>query len=305
MRWQWTRDEIGKIKLKRGAGLGGTLGQCLMEPYVDEKDFRFWLYNAGGGLVNFIMGLIFIVCVFLVGGSYSKMIFLGLGMSSIISGVINLIPIEGILNDGRNIIEANKSADAKHGLYMMLKINAEMSRGKLLTDYPADAFVVSKEADINNFFVSYMLLLRAGQLEESGAYDQSYQVLSIPDSKKLPPFYGYSILLHLMFHELVYFGDEASIQRSRDRMEVNFRNRMFLKLLTMKHPSYIPFHAAKTAFLDNDKVKARELISEARKLNSSQQNPGMEHSVTFMLDGLEARMEKECTSTLLNYTGKA
>ena len=293
MKWLWTRDESGKIKFTKSAGLGGMLGQCLMKPCKDEKYFRFWLYNAGGGLVNLITGAALIIPFFIVSNDYFGLVLLGMGVSALMLGVIILIPMKagGIPNDGRNIKEAKKSADAKHGFYMMFKANAEMSEGKRLTDFAEDAFTVSACADVNNFLVSQMLLLRAGQLEESGAYEQSYQVLSQPAVEKLPPFYSGQFLLGLMFHELVYFGDELSVKRARERMEAKSKDTIFVKLLTMKHPAFVPYHAAKAAFLDNDIAKARELIEQARKLNYLQQNSGSEYSVTLMLDKLESRLE--------------
>lgn len=293
MKWLWTKDESGNIKFTKGTGLTGTGGQCLMEPSENEKNFQFWLYNAGGGLVNFIIGIAFMILFFLVHNDYVKQGLLGLGLPAIMLGAANLIPMKagGIPNDGENIKEAKKSADAKHSLYMMFKVNAEMSKGKLLADYEEGTFTVSEQADINNFLVAQMLLLHAGQLEESCDYNKSYQLLSRPKPEKLPPFYSGQLLFNLMFHELVYFGDESSVQRSRDRIEAKSKDKIFLKLLTMKHPAFIPFHAAKTAFLDHDTDKARELIVEARELNPTQQNPGLEHSVTLMLDKLESRME--------------
>ena len=61
MKWLWTKDDTGKIKFTKSTGLCGILGQCLMEPCEDEKNFRFLLYNAGGGVVNLMFGTAFMI----------------------------------------------------------------------------------------------------------------------------------------------------------------------------------------------------------------------------------------------------
>lgn len=196
------------------------------------------------------------------------------------------------LTDGANIKEANKSADAKHGLYMMLKSNADMSRGKYLQDFSEDAFMVSESSDLSNYLVANLVLLNSSRLEETGAFEQSYNELLRLNPSKLPAFYGGQVILGLMFHELIYFDDETSRQRARKRIEAKAKDKFFQKLIQMKHPAFLPYHAAKKFFLDGDANKALELIGQARKLTPSLQNPGSEHTVMLLLDRLESRMKE-------------
>jgi glyoxylate utilization-related uncharacterized protein len=60
----------------------------------------------------------------------------------------------------------------------------------------------------------------------------------------------------------------------------------------MKHPAFMPIHAAKKAFVDGDGVEARKLIAQTRALVSTLQNPGMEHHIALTLDSLELRLER-------------
>ena len=59
-----------------------------------------------------------------------------MGIFSIIVGFIHLIPNfipkknALVMIDGTNIWEASKSPEAKHGFYVMLKTNADLSKGK-------------------------------------------------------------------------------------------------------------------------------------------------------------------------------
>jgi hypothetical protein len=110
----------------------------------------------------------------------------------------------------------------------------------------------------------------------------------------LPPYYETAAVLLLIFHEVVYFGDEASITRARERMKAKAGDKVFHKLLNMKNPAFLPYRAAKLAFLDDDPAQARELIAQARTSLPTLQNPGQEFSLTLALDRLEAALrEKE------------
>jgi len=301
IKWLWTKDQTGRIKLTKSAGLGIVLGQCLMEPpdEYNPQNFRFVLYNLGGGLCNVMTGIMLFIPLFFIDIQWDEKVLwtesflLAVGFCSVLIGALNLIPSKrgGIPNDGSNIKEALKSADAKRGLYIMLKVNAEMSKGKRLLDYDESAFAVSGDTDKNNYLVANIILLHASQLEEKGDYGRSYREFFRLNPANLPSFFSSQLTLCIMFQELVFFGDEASKARARQRIEAKANDKLFQNLLKMKHPAFLPFYAAKKAFLDNDVQKARELIAKARKLNGSLQNPGQEHSITLMLDRLESRLD--------------
>ena len=293
--WVWSKDESGSIKLAKGARLRGILGQCLMEPCKDERNFHFVLYNLGGGLVNIITGVMLLVPFFFVHNDFVRSILWGMGAISIILGAVNLIPLReaAMQNDGTNIKEASKSDRAKHGFYMMFKVNADLSKGKRIQDFARDDFVVDEGVDLSNYFVAQIVMFRSSQLEESGAYGQSYNELLRLDTEKLPPLYSAQVTLALMYHELIHFSAEISKQRARARIGAKAEDKVFQKFLRMKHPGLMPYQATKIAFLDGDKVKAQELITQTRDLMSSLRNPGMEYSVTLMLENLESRMREE------------
>jgi len=292
--WMWAKDDKGTIKFRKAPRSGNIAGQCLMEPCDEEKDFRFVLYNMGGGLANLVMGAITSVFFLIASNEELRFVLSLLVIANVIMGILNLIPVtvSGIPNDGRNVWEARKSDDARRGFFTILKAHAEMARGKHLSDYDKDAFSVREGADLRNYFVTGMLLLHSSQLEELGDYEKSYQLLLLPDTAKLPRYYGGQLILNLIFHELVYFGDELSVQRASSRMKERKNHQVFNKLLTT-NPSFLPLQAALVAFIDCDTDKAKELITRIRDFNSSQQNPGLEHSVTLKLDKMEARIETD------------
>ena len=291
----WVKDESGKIKLTKSARVGGALGQCLMEPGADENDFRFILYNAGGALINIITGFLLLIPLFFVSNFLVFAAFLGLGVIALLLGLTNIIPIKNttvIPNDGANIREALKSDEAAHGFYLLLRLNAQMSRGMHLQDFDNDMFAVSAEADLSNYLIANTVLLQAAQLEEKAAFEQSYQLLMKLDPAVLPVFYGGEVILSLLFHELVHFEDETMQQRAHERFDSLEQDKRFKKITRMRHPGIMPYHAAIIAFIIDDVPKARELITQTRRLASSLQNPGQEYSIAVMLDRLELRLPK-------------
>jgi len=263
-----------------------------MEPPEDEKEFRYVLYNAGGALMNLITSAAFLIPAFFIENGIISPFLVGMGCTSVIIGISNILPLSlsGYPSDGKNIFTAKRSPEAKHGFYVLLRTNGEMSKGKRLSDYDDNAFFVSESADKNNHFVATLIILRASQLEEKGDFRQSHQELQRLDSSKISPLYGNQVIMSMIFHELVYFGDGPSVNSARERFESKTKDKIFNNLLNMKHPVFIPYRAAIEAFLEKDIDNARMLISQARELLPSLQNPGMEYSIELALDRLEARL---------------
>jgi len=260
-----------------------------MEPDGGVEGFRYGLYNAGGSLFNLIIGIALLVALIWIHNRFAWMLLFGLGSSGLCMAALNLIPCRkaALPNDGTNAREARKSAEAVRGFYLVLKTNADMAKGKRLTEFDDNFFSFSENADAGNYFIANIMTLRASQLEELGRYAESHEIFSRINPDQLPAFYGASVILALMFQELVFFGDEASIAHARGRVEAKTKDKFFQNLLKSKHPAYLPFQAAKAAFLDDDTGKAQELIEQAKALAPGLQNPGQEYSIMRMACCLE------------------
>ena len=289
--FQWTKGEDGKIKFSRVSSLFGIGGQCLMIPTGEEKDFRYLLYNLGGGLVNVIVGLILMIPIFFSGHFFTRWLFIA-GIVSLFIAAINLIPIAfgGFPNDGRNIIEARKSEDARLGFYRTLQAHGEMALGKCLSDFDEDFFKMNENADVNNFLVAQFVLFHAAYLEEKGNYKESYQKLLLLEKAELPSVYKAQVLLALLFDELVYQGNAESLERAKERWVLHKNDKRILEIVEEKNPALMIPYAAKVAFIDSDLKAARKLLSEAKKLIPTLQNFGAEHTANLMIEQLENRL---------------
>ena len=305
--FQWVKDENDQIKFTRVTSLLGMGGQCLMKPLHKEEDFTYKLYNLGGSLLNLITGMFLIVPLFIFGQTFTRWLFIA-GVVSIFMAVANLIPSSsgGLPNDGRNVKEANKSEDAKRGFYVMLKANGEMALGKKLSELDEDLFKTNEDADVNNYFVAFTILLHAAYLEEVGKYQESYQQLLRLESTNLPSVYKAQALLGLLFNELIYQGDEKAKEKAQERWTATEKDRDTLSIIeTLKHPGFMIPYAAKVAILDDDIMKASKLANEARKLIPSLQNPGTEHLAQLNLEHLAKKLPEITLEEVAEETKKS
>lgn len=293
LKWLWARGGHGKLKFTTSPGV--VLGQCLMEPPDDEATFRFMLYNVGGVLANFITAAAcFVPMLFVPRESIWWDFLLAWFVMNLVMGITNIVPIKKLTNDGANIQQARKSAQGKRALYIMLKANAEMTKGRRQIDFDDDFFVFDGTPDVSNYLVAHIMLLRASQLEEQGHYDPSYQILlRMERDPKLPVVISAQLQLNLLYHELVLFGDDEALVRGRARMAAQENNKMFMQLLTAKAPAFLPYQAMKSALLDGDTPKAQQLMEQARTLAPTMQNAGLEYSIELMLKRTEERMAQQ------------
>ncbi|MCL2398098.1 MAG: hypothetical protein FWC93_08550, partial [Defluviitaleaceae bacterium] len=179
----WTKKN-GKIRFAYSKSF--VAGQCLMEPPKDYVDFKYKLYNLGGGLFNIAFGLILLGIWLLLPGVG----FLLVGaVLNIVLGLLNLIPLNlEVPNDGMNIRTAAKSDIASQGFHLMLKVSHEMTEGKRFRDFVPELFALPNGADLGNYFVAYFVMLEAARLEDLGEYDAMAGQLRRLKDVKLPAY---------------------------------------------------------------------------------------------------------------------
>ena len=286
--FQWAKDENGKIHFTRVTSLLNMGGQCLMKPLHKEEDFTYKLYNLGGSLLNLITSVFLIFPLFFFGQTFTRWLFIA-GVVSVFVAVANLIPSSsgGLPSDGQNVKEASKSKEAKRGFYVMLKANGEMALGKKLSELDEDLFKTNEDADVNNYFVAFTILLHAAYLEEIGKHQESYSQLLRLESANLPSIYRAQIFLGLLFNELIHQGDEEAKEKAQERWGTTEKDKDTIPIIeTIKHPGFMIPYAAKVAILDKDITKANKLANEAKKLIPTLQNPGTEHLAQLNLKHL-------------------
>lgn len=281
----WLKED-GKLLFKRSRNKL-VLGQCLMIPPKDEKDFKFVWYNLGGGLFNLLTAGIFLTLSFYFSGNILTQILIAGIAANIAMGLMNLIPISiQVPNDGMNVVKALQSPQARHGFYVMMKVNEEMMNGKRFRDYDDSFFKVDVPANFNNYFVAYLVLCDAARLYDSGQYEKSIDTYGLLNLNKLQTYYRNSVMLDYLYFHTIHKPDYTKATEIYARRDMK-------KYLKMPLPTITRPLAAYEFFVNNDKEKAELLLKKAHEQTESFPNKGLRIMEKDYLNHLEHFMQTQ------------
>lgn len=175
----------GRIKRKKYS-IKGTAGQCLMYPPKKKADgsFPYALYNLGGGFANLITSIPFVLAAIFTDNLYIRVAFIVFSVAGLLMAATNLIPMDlGLNNDGMNLLSISKGEYYRDSFYLQLMINAEMSDGKLITDYEYELFDLPDGANDTNMLTAFNRFYSYYWLLANHDYDAAYELLSEMDNK--------------------------------------------------------------------------------------------------------------------------
>ena len=278
----WYREED---RIKFAMSKSFILGQCLMEPQADFRDFKFVLYNLGGGLFNLLTGIAALVVSFYTVGTLNTVLFIFF-LVSIGVAAVNLVPLKIMINDGYNIRSALQSEEAKYGFYLMLLVNKEMMNGKRMRDFDSEMFKIKEDADLTNIFVAYVISLKANRLSDLNENDAAIEQYNRINTDKLPSYYKYSI-------KSQYFHYYTVLNPDFEKAGELFEDKKFREFLKYPIPANAMLMAAYEYFVNNDRVKGRELLEQAKVETKEYPNAGYRLMMNDSLQQLEEKMEAE------------
>lgn len=177
-------DKIAVKKLK----VPGTMGQCLMYPpeWQDDQPYPYVLFNLGGGVLNIISSIL-VIPLFFTGSVLWAWIAGVFIFSGVILAVTNLVPMTiGIPNDGKNCLDCKKLKEAQKGFYLQLKINADMSDGAELKDFPVELFEVQEEQQGKKIsaLIAYLYLQKYYWYLSQGRDEEAETVLAFMEQNR-------------------------------------------------------------------------------------------------------------------------
>lgn len=276
--------ENGRLRFKK-SGNKFMLGQCLMVPPENEADFRFVLYNLGGGLFN-LLTVAILVCIAGLTGSFTPILIGGIAASAL-TGLMNLIPMTiQAPNDGMNVVKALQSPEARHGFYVIMLANNEMVNGKRFRDFDGQLFALTENANPNNHFTAHMLLWDAARLYDNGLYDACIEKYDELDLNKLAPYFKHSVQLDYLYYHIVHRPDY-------EKAKVLYAQRGMKKYLEAPLPMCTRTHAAYQFFIAGNKSVAAELMQKAKAQIDSFPNKGFALMEKDYLDDLEQLMREQ------------
>ena len=137
----------GKFCIKKFK-IAGTGGQCLLTPPERAlEEIPTVLYNAGGFLVNIIVSAVAFCLISSCDAPLLKVFLLLFGLTGLLLALINGIPltVNGIGNDGHNMLTLGKNPKAQGAMVMQLRATALIVEGLTPGEMPRDWFVAENE----------------------------------------------------------------------------------------------------------------------------------------------------------------
>ena len=284
--WQKEGDKIRFVRKKSGLG-----GQCVMAPPPDPETAKYFAYNAGGGIFNLLFAAL-LWLLSLAGAPHVVNIFLivGIGFNLLLGAAMNLVPLKlnGVPNDGLNIYTLFKSKDAQRGFYWMMWCATEIGKGRRYRDF--ESFEIPEDADLNNYFVAYWLILEGSRYADRGEYDKALEIYQRVNLDPLPAFYRHSINLMLLSIYSQFIPDY-------EKARVIYENKKLKKFLKTwgNEPSFASSLAEYEWFVLKDREKAEARIQIVRN-GLGKEGPGARAMLEEGVALLEEDMRGEETA---------
>jgi len=285
----WTADN-GKAALKKSDEMKGiALGQCMLRPVDNFKDFRFVLYNLGGVLANAVLfGVSLALCVLLRRNDTFFWFFLGGVPANFILAIVSFTPMEagGVPNDGKNVVLALRSEEAANAFWRMFKYNAEVVDGKRPRDFDEKFFELSPDADMSNYLIAYIRVLEAERLLDLGCPDEAMAVYQSLPLEKMPMYYRNAVLAEMLFY---YSACERDDDKAK---EIYSRKKMKEYLNRIRQPSIIRSLAAYRFFIENNREEGQKALADAKTANEHFTYPGLAAAEADRLAFLEKKFSE-------------
>lgn len=253
----------GKLKLK-SFGVAGTGGQCLLSP-PDKRleDIPSVWYNAGGVLANIVVLFIGIPVLFLCNNPFViefVAVFLMIDLLMIISNGIPM-KLNGMGNDGYNLLHMQKDLKSKKSTMMQLRVNALIQQGMRPMEMPSELFPDEEVCSWKNPLEVAFPLAHASLLVDRMEFDKARSEFEEMYSHRgdIMQLYNFEIAGELAFCAMVT-GDTELAGRV---LEPKVRKYIQTYSKVMSGKQRILF--AMALYLEGDTAKASEIF---RKLEA-------------------------------------
>ncbi len=167
-------------KLVRGrCQVAGTAGQCLMSPPGQpDGACPYVLYNLGGALFNLLGGMLLLLIAFAL-PSLAGFLCASASLTNLFMGLINLLPLPDVCNDGVNLLALRKSAEARRAFWITLEANARLACGERPRDLPAGWTEPLPDFTNHTPALTFgLLVLEAARRMDAGDYEETIALLN-------------------------------------------------------------------------------------------------------------------------------
>lgn len=256
--FSWTFIKIdGKILVKKFA-VAGTGGQCLLTPpdLPLEKIPTGW-YNAGGVLANLLVMLLILPFFFLNLHPFMIEALAIFCITDVFLILVNGIPMKlnGISNDGYNIIYLNHNLLSKRAIVLQLRSNALIQNGMRPKDMPDEWYEWRTDVDFKNPLEVSIPLMYASKLIDQMQFEDAYKAFSELYSHKgeIIQLYVNEVACELAFCALIT-GHREHAEELLDPIQRKYID-TYKKVMSSK----LRLLCAIALYLDNDIGKAKDI----------------------------------------------
>ena len=212
-----------KLSVKKYS-IPGTAGQCLMSPpEINDGKMPVVMYNLGGILMNFIVGVIFLVMSFVPEVVIPvRAMFMMFAVTGIIIALTNGIPMD--VNDGANTLALMHDKQAVKAFWLQLKISEEQQNGIRLRDMPSEWFYLPTDDSMNNSMVSVIGVFYCNRLFDELKFDETEKVIShlLSIDSKIPDIYRKLLICDKIYIELTSNNRKAYVEHMLDEEQMFF-----------------------------------------------------------------------------------
>lgn len=233
-------------------------GQCLMTPPDDVRNFRYVLYNLGGGLANLILASMCMIIAFGFDNPFVFMFFWGGAFANYLLAFMNMVPLYIVVpNDGMNAWKIWRGKTKGKGFYLLLKSNNELMQGKRYRDLDPEDLKLDPHADLSNYMDVQSVFLLSSYHYDRGEYQESISSFNSLDISTLPRYYRNTINSDLLYHAIAHAPDH-------EKAKALYAEKGMAKLLSSGMPSLTRILAAYEFFVLENKAKGRKLLEKAK-----------------------------------------
>lgn len=281
----------GRIRIKRFS-IAGTGGQCLLSPpELPLEQIPTMLYNAGGVLANLLLILIGVGLLILPLSPLGVEFVVIFILTNLLLVLLNGIPMKlnGVGNDGYNMLYLRANLRSKRALITQLKSNALIQGGVRPAEMPEEWFDSSADIDPKNSLEVSIPLMRASRLVDAMRWQEAYDELDALYSRRddIIPLLVTEIACELAFCALVTGDNDRARQLLDDKLTKyidTYRKVMSSKLRIL---------CAMALYLDNDRARAMEIYRSLKEKQSD-----------YLLQG-EVRSDLAIMETMLGLSQQA
>lgn len=285
----------GRFALRRYS-IAGTGGQCLLlPPDGNAGDIPLMLYNGGGIAANIIMVATATALLIFCNGINAAIIVLlfFLILMGAFFGLLNGIPmkVNGITNDGYNMLLFRRSKLSRTLFVNQLRVNAMIQDGMRPKDIPEELFAISGVDDPTDVMQGSAIIIHATRLLDMGDTEGAYNMLAgvMKKKEKMVKLLVNEAQCELLFVSLMLGrAEEARTLYTEDLKKYIMT---YSKIMSSKQRI---LHAV-ALFLDNDAAEARRIYD---KLEANRSRYMMQGEVA--MDLVLMKKAEECAEKRAN-----